>query len=167
MVDHELEETPHARRIDDRDRMLHTRLDQMERDYMSLVNKVTALEFGMQSIKSEQGHLKDLMDARLKVIEKSQELQLTKLDQLSANITSMASDVEKTPAGRTLQNMIQTMAMTVDSHGTTLARHADVHNEIILWQKSVDSVISVMKWMGPTGIIALGLTLLRMAKIIP
>jgi hypothetical protein len=157
----------HNRRFDDRDRALNTKIDQLERDYQILMQKVTLLEASVQVVKLEQTHLKELMDSRLKVIEKSQELQLVKMDQLSKEVIGMGNDVDKTPAGRTLQRSIEAVTTTVEAHTIALEKQTKVQTEIELWQKGIDSVIAILKWMGPVGIVALALTLLRMAKLIP
>jgi hypothetical protein len=145
--------------------MLANRLDQMEKEYQALVHTVTTLEHSITVVKIEQSHLKDLVSARLSVIEKSQELQMAKMDQIGNNIIAMGGDPDKTPAGRTILNLLATQAHTVDDHSSRLADHNEVHRAIQQWQDRVDGVLYTLKWLGAGGLAALVLAILNVLRM--
>jgi len=69
------------------------RVEALERQYGELTRKV-------DHVSSEQNHIKELISQRFATIEKGQELVSAKVDGLSASIQMMASDPDKSPAGR-------------------------------------------------------------------
>ena len=161
------DERAHDRRVDDRDRMLNDRLDNMERDHRALVTQVTALESKLNIVQLEQSHLKDLFDARLKVIEKQLEHQLSETKAIAQGIQRMGDSAQNTPAGRAMQGELAQVRATQDEQGDTLKAHAAVHETLKDWQKAVDGVLIIMKWVGAGGLIALGISVLRLLKMLP
>jgi hypothetical protein len=155
------------RRYEDRDRMLHTRLEQMEREYQTLSHTVSQLENAVNIVKLEQGHLKDLFSARLSVIEEGNKLQISKIEQLIKDVQAMTSDVDKTPMGRSLNGYIRGVQGQVDEHSEKLQEHARIHADLLKWQDRVEGVLAVLRWIGAGGLIALGISILRMLKILP
>ena len=162
-----MESLDQNRRSEDRDRALNERLDRMDRENQSLSHQVTALEASVQIVKLEQLHLKELIDSRFKAIEKSQELQLSETKSLSAMITAMADDPGKSPAGRSLHNLIATVAQTVDVHSIKLEEHSTVHQEILKWQDQVNGVLGILKWVGAGGVVAVIIEGIRLLKYLP
>lgn len=148
------------RRIEDRDRALNMRLDQLERGYQEMSNKVTQLESSVNVVKLEQSHLKELFEARLRIIEKNQEIQIHKFDKLGDDITNMASDITKSPAGRFVTETISTLQKSVTEQATTIQKHQD-------WQKEIEGVLNILKWIGAGGLVALGMAILRLLKALP
>lgn len=147
--------------------MINDRLDVMEKDHRSLVGQVSSLQSDMALVKAEQTHIKELFTARLLLIERSNELQLTRLDQISKDINTMGSDSDKTPMGRQLGSFIRAVQATVDEQGEKLEQHSRVHADLIKWQNSVETVINFIKWVGFIGIVTIGIQILRLFKILP
>lgn len=156
-----------TRRLGDRDQMLNGRLDSMEREHQLLRVQVTALESKLNIVQLEQTHLKDLFDARLKVIEKAMEMQLAETKAISVAIQAMGSDPDRTPAGRIIQAEIKSIFASLDETKETINSHIKIHTDLKDWQTRVDSILSVLKWIGAGGLTALGITVLRMLKLLP
>lgn len=159
--------TDHERRFGDRDGMLNDRLDSIEKDYQQMARQVTALEAKLSIVQLEQGHLKDLFDARLKVLEKSMELQLAETKGIALNIQQMGSDTDKTPAGRIVQGQLGSIRATLDEQCDTIKSHELIHTALKDWQLRVEGVLILLKWIGAGGLVALGLSLLKLLKVIP
>jgi hypothetical protein len=150
----------HQRRSEDRDRELNHRLDQLEKAYSTLTATVTQLETSVNVVKLEQSHLKEIFDSRMRILEKGQELQLTKIDQVSRDIQLMGSDAEKTPAGRSMIGNLHTVQASCDELGEKVAIHKE-------WMDRVDGVLTILKWVGAGGLVALGISILRLLKMLP
>jgi hypothetical protein len=143
----------HARRAEDRERLFTTRLDTLEHGYQELRVNVAQLESSVKLVGVEQGHLKELFNSRLMSIERGQEVQIGKLDTIDKNLTTMVSDPEKSPVSRALTDQCMDLKKRVDDHAQ--------------WRSQVEGVLVFLKWIGAAGLIALGLQLLRIAKLIP
>ena len=150
------------RRQDDRDRFINSRIDILERTVDKLTSSVGHLEGSIATVKLEQSHLKELMDARLRIIEKNQELGMAQMTQISRDIVQMGSDITKTPAGQLLNSYIETVRTQVEDQASKLREQTATQAELTTWQNRVDGVLFVLKWTGAGGIIALVITVLRM-----
>ena len=148
------------RRAEDRDRELNARLETLERRYQDLEKAVTGLDATVNLLKVEQKHAGELFDARLRGIEKGQELHTSKLDGLAALITTMASDPDKSPAGKAL------VAHIADVEGRCAAQAATIE-ELTKWQTRIDGAFLLVKFTGWSGLIALIVLILRALNIIP
>jgi hypothetical protein len=148
------------RRVEDRDRVLHSRLDQMERDHQKLTMQVSALDAALGIVKLEQVHLKEIFEAKLNIIQRGQDLQLSEMKQIAKDISTMAAEPEKTPGGRLLRGEIQTVRQTVDGNSSDLRQFHD-------WKANVEGALFILKWMGAGGLISLGIWALRLFRIIP
>lgn len=148
------------RRSEDRDRMLTQRLEQLEASHAALTRNVAELQSGVNVVKLEQVHLKELLTSQLKIIEKAQELQLSRTEQLSKDIQTMSSDAERTPMGRDLGGKIEQVQIEV-------VEHREKHDQIERWKNQIDGAILLLKWIGAAGLVSLGLTILRWIKMLP
>jgi len=156
----------YSRRHEDRDRMLNQRLDQLERESRDLSVKVTSIEGSMRTVTLEQSHLKELLTARLLLIERTQEIGNGKIDTLSQNITLMASDVDKSPMGRSLRDGNRVLEANMSEQNDKMEALERDLRERKLWQDRVDTVIGILKWIGAGGLVALLLALLQVFGII-
>ncbi len=154
------DEQSYSRRFEDRDGALNKRLDQMERAHEHLQNTVSSLETKLNVVGLEQTHLKDMVDARLRVIEKSQELQVAKIDGIGKDILAMGSDVDKTPVGRTLRDAITSLGRDTDS------QRKDVI-DLVNWKNRAEGSIMLLKFVSGSGVVALAIMLLRVLKVLP
>lgn len=153
-------EQEYQRRADDRERELNTRLSHLERSYEELQGTVLKLDATINVVKLEQSHIKELFDARLKTIEKGQELQVAELKGIGVKIEAMASEAEKTPMGRMIVGHISDVQQELGRHETKL-------NDVQAWQTRVDGVLLMLKFMGASGVAALAVALLRMFHVFP
>lgn len=151
-MDHEFN-----RREDDRTRALVERLDVLERGYHTLERTVSGLDATVKMVQAEQGHLKELFDARFKTIEKGQELMLTELRAGNAIVQSMSADPEKSPAGKVLLNEIFELRQRCDEYDRS-AKDDDA------WKNRINGVVGVLQWMGWSGVIALLALLIGIAQ---
>lgn len=147
-----------SRRADDR--VMNSRLELLDQGYQSLNAKVLQLEASINVVKLEQSHFRELFESRFKIIERGQELAISKIDSIQKEIAAMADGPERTPMGRALAHDIKTANGTLDGL-------LDDQKALKEWQLRVDSIISVLKWMGGAGVGALLLGLLRMLKMVP
>jgi chromosome segregation ATPase len=158
--------------------MLHDRLSHLERDLAELKVTIGELQNGLSLVKVEQGHAKELVSSRLSLIDKSIELLGSKLESLSRDILTMASDADKTPAGRSLLSIVnQTNALSAENADTIEANaqktvtavneQQDQIDELKTWKNNIEGVVYFLKWLGAAGAIALLATILRALKIIP
>jgi len=157
-----VDESQQQRRSEDRDRDLNGRLDQLEKAYGVLTSQVAKMESSVNIVKLEQTHLKEIFDARLKVIEEGQKTQVLKFDHLADLIVSMSTDVTKSAAGRQVNGYIQQLEATLAQQAETIEKHAETHRKLKEWQDRVDTVIMIMKWIGPMGVVALGIQVIRL-----
>ena len=146
--------------------MLNQRLDQLERESRDLSVKVTSIEGSMRTVTLEQSHLKELLTARLLLIERTQEIGNGKIDTLSQNITLMASDVDKSPMGRSLRDGNRVLEANMSEQNDKMEALERDLRERKLWQDRVDTVIGILKWIGAGGLVALLLALLQVFGII-
>jgi len=102
-------------------------------------------------------HQKELSNAHLRLLERAQELQLAKIEQLSRDIQAMASDVDKSPAGRQVK-------MTLEEHRKAIEEQAGTNAALTTWQNRVDGVLTVLQWVGAGGLIALAISIARFFK---
>ncbi len=153
-------EEQYSRRFEDRDGALNKRLDQMERAHEHLQNTVSSLETKLNIVGLEQTHLKDMVDARLRVIEKSQELQVAKIDGIGKDILAMGNDVDKTPMGRTLRDSINALSRDTDSQAKDVS-------DLVNWKNRAEGSIMLLKFVSSGGVIALVIMLLRVLKVLP
>lgn len=136
------------------------RVQRLERGYAELREAVSKLEATVHTIKTEQVFLRDLMDARLKLIEKSQELGAAKLDALSTSIYNMGADPINTPSGRALQLQLTEMKGELVAHDKQINGFGE-------WKSEFLGGFTVVRWLGVAGLAGLILTLLRMIRLIP
>lgn len=148
------------RRIEDRDKMLNTRLDQMDRDQQGLSILVTKLESSLAVVKLEQTHLKELFDARLRVIEQGQALQLSEMKAISVSLSAMSSEPEKTPGGRALRTDMQSLSASIEENRDSL-------DEMKTWKNQVNGVLFALKWVGAGGLLSLLIWVFKAIKLIP
>lgn len=147
--------------------MLNERLDHLEKDSHSLAQTVVSLENAINLVKVEQGHFKDLFNARMAVIEKAQELNLNTLKQISTDIQVMASDAHKTPMGRELHGYVRTLHAQVDEVSDKLQKIDAYHNTVEQWRNNVNGALYLLKWVGAAGLISFGVAILRLIKLLP
>jgi hypothetical protein len=151
-----------------REERLNARLDRIEQESQARDVQVAEISTAINLIKLEQAHFKELFDARLRVIERTQELGLNKIDQLGNSIMGMASASEKSPAGRELKADINVLQTQLDDNRTRLDRHATLHTDVIRWQNRIEGVLALLKWVGlPAGATALLAQVLHALGILP
>jgi chromosome segregation ATPase len=138
----------HLRRSEDRDRALNQRLDKLEESYLAMTMTVTKLQTDVNVVKLEQSHLKEIFESRMRVLERGQDLQLSKIDQVSKDLQTIASDIEKTPLGRTLTGYIHDLQERSNAQALTLKEHENVFQQLVQWQNGIESVLSLFKWIG-------------------
>ncbi len=139
---------------DDRDRMLNQKLDRLEYENQILQKQVTALETTINVVKLEQSHLKELFDARFKIIEAAHMAQLNKLEQMSKEIQTMASDVDNSPATRALQvqvNEIRDRVVMIE----------EILKELRDWKNQVDGALFFLKFATGGSLLALVLAVVK------
>ena len=156
-----MDEAQQQRRADDRDRQLYARLDQQDKSYAELTSKFVALESSVNVVKIEQGHLKELFEARFKGLERGQELQIEKFDNLANRLLEMSQDAMKSPATRSLHDHITSVDHTCSQILETIETHKKIHTDLKTWQSNVETVLGILKWMGPMGVAGLIIVLLR------
>jgi len=156
-----MDEAQQLRRADDRDRVLYSRLDTAERASSELATKFTALESSVNIVKIEQGHLKELFEARFKGLERGQELQIEKFDHLAAQLLDISQDVNKSPATRLLADQIRSVDASCSEALEKIGRHEVIHGELKQWQSNVDTVLGILKWVGAGGIVATIIAIIR------
>lgn len=120
---------------------LYERLTRLEGQVGTLETKVNALSL-------EQKHMLDLFGARFSTLERAQDLAISELRSMNSNIATMASEADKSPAGRTLLRAIKDMSESESNRAGALK---ELHD----WQSKVEGVLGLLKWMGLPGIIAL------------
>lgn len=136
------------------------RITRLERQQSEVREAVTKLEATVHAVKTEQVFLRDLMDARLKLIEKSQELFAAKLDTLSTQIYNMGADPVNTPSGRALQVQLSSVKSNVD----TLDKQMEGFST---WRSEFLGGFTVVRWLGVAGLVGLIMTILRMVRLLP
>lgn len=155
MSDHD---THQRRAEDDPLRLLNGRLVALEQRYASLSGEFARLTAEVGLVKVEQLHLKELLAARLQVIEQGQAMHNTALEGIRRDIQAMAGDAEKSPAGRALSGEIAVVQQRLDTHSAK-------HNALKEWQDQVNGVISFLKWVGIAGIVAIVLWVMRLVAL--
>jgi hypothetical protein len=138
-----------GRRRDDPYRELNDRLSALERDFSRMRTE-------LNTIKLEQTHMSSLFTARFATLEKAQELMIAELRAVNQGINSMASEADKSPAGRSLLNLIEE-----HSHGAMERNHQIRHLQE--WQTKADGVFSVLTFVGWSGLITAGASLFWVA----
>lgn len=151
------------RRQDDRDKYITSRVEALERAVDRLTLGSTHLEQSVATVKLEQSHLKELMDARLRIIEKNQEFGIAQMNQIAKDIVGMGSDVQRTPAGQILNGYIEAVRVQVLEHAEKISEQSIAQRSLTTWQNRVDGVLYALKWMGAGGVAALIITLVRLA----
>lgn len=132
---------------------LYERLQRLE-------NTVAALETKVNTLSLEQKHMLDLFGARFSTVERSQDLALSELRALTSQITTMASEADKSPAGRMLLKALGEMQKD--------ARDGqDGIDGLKEWQQRVDGVLKILQWMGLSGVAALIWVALRAFGKVP
>lgn len=158
--------------------MLNVKMEDLEREMRGLITRQTSLETSVSLVKQEQAHLKELMDARLKVIEKSQEIQLMETRSISANIVTMGSDIDKTPVSRALDSKINGCIASIEEQNERFDHRNNAQNEqfdehmrsysgLLQWRDRVDGVLFFLKWVGAVSLLTLGISILRAFKVLP
>lgn len=127
----------------------------MEHEHRTLNVTVSDLKNAVAIVALEQTHLKELFTARVESLEKSYVLLGQKIDGLSRDITNMASDAERSPAGRVLRGQIAIVQATTDEHTDKLESFAKLHADLFKWQDRVDGVLLLLKWVGGAGLAAM------------
>lgn len=136
------------RRIDDRDQRLHDRIDIVERFIEERARIIDDLAHEIKIVKLEQGHLSKMIDTRLLVMEKSQEMCLVELRGLSTSISNMASDPGSSPAGRVLMSLITLSQNVVKEHTEDLKSARE-------WQDKTEGALALIRWIGVAGLITI------------
>ena len=145
----------HQRRSEDMDRMLNQRLDKLEKNDNEMRHAIITLESAVRVVTIEQNHAKELLSARLLVIEKTMEIGNAKIDRLSQDILAMAGDVDKSPAGRTLSGQIRGVTMITDGLIEKVDKLEEQHQSLSMWQNRIDTAINILKWVGAGGVVSL------------
>lgn len=125
-----------------------------------LEHHVGTLETKVNTLTLEQKHMLDLFGARFSTVEKQQEHALSELRSLSTMIAAMASEPDKSPAGRALLRSIEEFAAGAEERAKAVA-------ELKKWQQHVDGVLYVLKWLGASGVAALVWVALRAFGKVP
>lgn len=144
--------------------MIHERIDELERDLVTLRNAVAELVNSVSLVKVEQIHTKELVGARLQLLEKGIELAVQKLDLLTNRIDMLASDAEKSPMGRFLISRIQQSDGLQAHNADRLDEHQRKHEEAVEWRNRVEGVLFLLKWIGGAGLIGLLIQGIRAIK---
>lgn len=141
-----------TRRADDRDREFTKRLDRVDEANRTLTTDITSLGTKIAVMTVEQEKLSELFDVRFKILEKDQTIVLAKVEGVSKDIASlrhdivtMASDTENSPAGKALMFRIDNVVTDVESHRSQLTAMND-------WQKQIEGVLNVVKFIGLSGL---------------
>lgn len=157
-------EAQQNRRNDDQDRRLNDRLERLEKQQERTQTAVVALETTVNLVKSEQGHMRETVELRLRMIEDSNKLQNAKLDDLRSLLGSMMDSAEKSPAGREMTAQIRDLAKVCSEqskHTNDLERQvADLEK----YRNRVEGFIAWWQWLGWAGVAALGIVVLRSVK---
>lgn len=120
---------------------LYERLTRLEVQFGTLETKVNTLGL-------EQKHMLELFGARFSTLERAQDVAISELRSMNSSIASMASEADKSPAGRTLLRAIEDMS-------ENQSERADALDELHEWQSKIEGVLGFVKWMGLPGVIAL------------
>lgn len=127
---------------------------------LRLENHVSALETKVNTLSLEQKHMLDLFSARFGTLERSQELTLSELRSLTGTINTMASEADKSPAGRTILSALRKFEEGAQER-------TDGLEALRQWQQRVDGVLMILKWMGASGVAALVWVALRAFGKVP
>jgi hypothetical protein len=127
------------------------RLAQVERD-------VNGLKHEVSTVKLEQKHMVDLFSARFLTLEKSHELTISELRSLNTNITTMASEPDKSPAGRRMMEAIEEIRL---STGRAIGELQKAEEDNDDWRKEVMGVLKFFRWVGPVTLLVALAALLK------
>ena len=161
-----MDDLAHQRRSSDQNQQLNDRLDRLEKQQERFQVTVGALENSVNTVKMEQAHTRELVDARLRMIEKAGELHAAKIDDIRLLITQQGDAAERTPSGRQLLTKITDVEQDLISVHATSGKHdmrLSSHDE---WQNQMKGSISTALWLssgGLAGFVGLLLWLIQMA----
>src|ERR1051325_2619249 len=88
------------RRSEDVNRELYGRLDGMERENAALKMEVVTLNGSLKLMNAEATHLKEIFEARMRILEKGQDLIGSQMAGIAKDLTVMTSEPEKSPMGQ-------------------------------------------------------------------
>lgn len=148
------------RRTDDQDRRLNERLERLEKQQERTQTSVVALETTVNTVKGEQVHMREIMDARLRMIEDTGKLHTAKLEDLRSLLATMMDSADKSPAGREMLTHVRELEKACSEQERRI-------QELTAWKNKADGILSVAFWLGWSGLAGLALTGLRMLKVLP
>jgi hypothetical protein len=129
-----------TRRVGDDPRDLSARLSQVESHVAALEGKVNILSL-------EQRHMLELFRSQFQSIEKSVEVGITEIRAINAQIGLMASEADKSPAGRALLGRLleyEKSCRDQEHEIADLKRRADQY----------DGGLGLVKWLGVGGLVS-------------
>lgn len=132
---------------------VYERLERLEKTVAALETKVNTLSL-------EQKHMLDLFGARFSTLERSQDLAISELRVLNVNITTMAAEADKSPAGRQILAALHEVRTSSDDGERNLQEFRE-------WQQQINGVLLILKWMGASGVVALIWVALRALGRVP
>lgn len=167
-----------SRRNDDQDRRLNERLGRLEMQQERTQASVVALESTVNLVKNEQGHMRETVELRLRMIEDSNKLQNAKLDDLRSLLATMMDSADKSPAGRELTAQVRDLAKLCADHSRQdekieleLTHKIEEQDRKIrdleTYRNRVEGFIGWWQWLGWAGVAGLSLTVLRALKVVP
>lgn len=127
---------------------LERRLIPMEERLVRIDRDIQTSNAALATLEASQAHMRELFDTKLKSIEKSQDLIVSKVDQLTNSLTLISSEINKSPLGRALMDHINDVEAKVNNQRSIL-------DNIISWQNNIEGVLKFWKFVGAAGIIAL------------
>jgi hypothetical protein len=152
-----LDEQQHQRRFDERDKEWLTRLDRLEQSFASL-------EAQFSLIKLSQTHTDESLKDKFRIIEKSQERHEEKLDEVKSMIQIMATEPDKSPAGRVLLSAIR----EIDERSVRDEARTDALEK---YRDQAEGALYLFKWLTASGVVSaiiIGIiALMRTARLVP
>lgn len=152
------------RRSEDANRELNVKLEHLEQENAALRSQVLTLQGSVQLMNAEMGHLKEIFDARTRIIEKGQDLIGSQVGQIARDLQVMTSEPEKSPMGRSLLDRIGAVGVRVQENSAQLIAQDQKQEELLKWQNQVDGAILLLKFFGVAGMLSLAITIFKLIK---
>jgi hypothetical protein len=121
--------------------------DPLYQRLMRLESQVGALENKVNTLTLEQQHMLALFGARFTTLEKSMELTFSEVRAINVQLSTMASEVEKSPAGRMILRRFDELDENHDDNQAEISKLRDRMN-------AYDGGFGLIKWIGVSGLIS-------------
>lgn len=112
----------------------------------TLEDHVSTLERQVDRLTNDQKHQSEMSNVQLTLMQKAQELTISKIEALAASITLMSAEADKSPAGRSLIGSIALVSADVEDNTRridTLAEWQTGFRAVIVFIGSVSGLVSV------------------------